>query len=142
MLDSKPTEQMERRTGSERRFATDAGTPPTGDGAIVLDFVDGKLAHMLDLSRKVALPILNPDNIVALREDLFERANMGRAKYGTFLRVNNGRKAVVDLYQETLDAIMYCGQARMEGDAEASNFFELLISIGSQLARIINKRTA
>ena len=63
--------------------------PPTGDGPRVLDLV---LA------------------------DLTARAEVGREKYGTYLRAGNGRDALMDAYQEALDLCMYLRQAMMERD--------------------------
>jgi hypothetical protein len=48
-----------------------------------------------------------------LREDMRERDRVGRERYGTPLRVWNGRDAVVDAYQEALDLVVYTKQARM-----------------------------
>lgn len=65
---------------------TDAATPqpaPQPGGAKIIDLVVG---------------------------DLRERAEMGRAKYGTYLQANNGREALVDAYQECLDQAMYLRQ--------------------------------
>ncbi len=42
--------------------------------------------------------------------DLEARARMGEAKYGTRLKAHNGRDALVDLYQELLDAWVYLRQ--------------------------------
>ena len=44
-----------------------------------------------------------------------ERSEVGLSKYGTVLRVNNGRDCLNDLEQELLDALQYLKQARMEG---------------------------
>lgn len=78
--------------------------PPTGDGAIVLHdairFVqtrDGKNDWLVDA--------------------LNRRAIDGKEKYGDYLRVNNGRAALIDYLQEQLDAIMYATQAYMENPA-------------------------
>lgn len=46
---------------------------------------------------------------------LTKRSEFGLSKYGTVLRVNNGRDCVNDLEQELLDALQYLKQARMEG---------------------------
>lgn len=48
--------------------------------------------------------------------DMRERNEVGTAKYGTPLRTHNGRKPLVDLYQELLDATVYCRQAIEEGE--------------------------
>jgi len=44
-------------------------------------------------------------------QDLVDRANFGREKYGTYLETNNGRDALMDAYQEALDLCMYLRQA-------------------------------
>jgi len=70
--------------------SSDAATPetqPTGDGKIVL---------------------------FEVMHDLMDRAKVGREKYGTYLKTNNGRDALMDAYQEMLDACMYLRQAIME----------------------------
>jgi hypothetical protein len=49
-------------------------------------------------------------------KDLRKRAVAGHEKYGTLLRVNNGRDALVDAYEEALDLCMYLKQTLMERD--------------------------
>ena len=46
--------------------------------------------------------------------DLSKRSEMGKNKYGTLLKTNNGRNSLMDLYQELLDACMYIKQKLME----------------------------
>ena len=46
-----------------------------------------------------------------------ERDAMGRAKYGTALRVHNGREPLVDALQEALDLAVYLHQALMRDGA-------------------------
>lgn len=131
------------RSGTDRRMATNQQTPPRGDGGIVLDYVDAKLAIMLGAARmpQALRPLMDPESLVALREDLFERSEMGTKKYGTPLRVHNGRDPLVDLYQELQDAIMYSAQCRLEtGFDSGSNLFELLCQIASQVAGELDKR--
>lgn len=43
-------------------------------------------------------------------EDMEERKRIGQARYGTLLQAHNGRDALVDLYQELLDACCYIRQ--------------------------------
>lgn len=43
-------------------------------------------------------------------EDMQARDNVGRQRYGTPLQSNNGRDALIDLYQELLDAAVYTRQ--------------------------------
>ena len=50
----------------------------------------------------------------ALMQDLEDRSRMGFDKYGTMLKPFNGRDALVDMYQELLDALMYNLQAMVE----------------------------
>ena len=43
-------------------------------------------------------------------EDMMQRDNEGRKKYGTPLQASNGRDALVDAYQEVLDLAVYLRQ--------------------------------
>ena len=45
-------------------------------------------------------------------------AQMGEKKYGTYLRANNGRDALMDAYQEAVDLCMYLRQAIYERDGK------------------------
>jgi hypothetical protein len=49
--------------------------------------------------------------------DIQARVAAGREKYGTTLQANNGRDALLDLYQELIDAVFYVRQL-MEEEAE------------------------
>ena len=124
----------ERRVSSDRRMAAETQDKSTGDGQIVLDAVLQLLANMSSVS-SIPFAASQP-----LREDLIARAEIGFKKYGTKLRVKNGRRAIVDLYQELLDALMYSMQARLEGDREAGKFVEILMSLSAQVAVELNKR--
>lgn len=57
---------------------------------------------------------LEYDGYEELANDIHERAEMGKQKYGTLLKPFNGRNALNDLYQEVLDAIVYMRQALYE----------------------------
>lgn len=50
--------------------------------------------------------------------DLRARAEVGHERYGTYLMTHNGRDALMDCYQELLDALMYIHQAMLERDDE------------------------
>lgn len=50
----------------------------------------------------------------AVIEDLKARAEMGNAKYGTYLMTFNGREPVWDAMQEGLDLLMYLKQHTMQ----------------------------
>lgn len=52
-------------------------------------------------------------------QDMQARDQFGRAKYGTPLQAHNGRDALVDLYQELLDAVVYTRQLIAERDHAA-----------------------
>lgn len=128
--------QADRRAGSERRLAISSQTPPTGDGAIVLHDVVAKIDQWINNSSTE-----KTDGLLALREDLLARAQMGQQKYGTMLRINNGRRATVDVYQEVLDAVMYSMQARIEKQPTiAASYVELLLELGRQLAAELDKQ--
>lgn len=129
---------------TEKRLAIAAQAAPTGDGAIVLDDV---IALIDSIGRRETgghpayASLFHPTGLLAVREDLIARAEVGALKYGTKLRVNNGRRAEVDVYQELLDGLMYAMQARMEGGNKvASNFVELLLNISAQLAAELDRR--
>ena len=51
-------------------------------------------------------------------EDMRERDQVGRARYGTPLQPHNGRDALVDAYQEVLDTAVYLRQAIFERDGK------------------------
>lgn len=52
----------------------------------------------------------------AVMEDIAARAVVGREKYGGYLKAFNGRNALVDAYQESLDLACYLRQAIIERD--------------------------
>lgn len=51
-------------------------------------------------------------------EDMRQRAEMGKAQYGTYLETFNGRDMLWDAYTEALDMCMYLRGAILERDAE------------------------
>lgn len=51
-------------------------------------------------------------------EDLYKRQLFGLKKYGTVLKTENGRDALVDAYQEALDLCCYLKQVLLEREAE------------------------
>lgn len=82
----------------------------------------------------------------AIERDLIARAQVGRMKYGTVLKTHNGRDALIDLYQEGLDAVMYSAQYLLELDANSDydewrvrwNIFYRAL----EFARLIARRVA
>lgn len=115
-----------QRQGDHR--AAKPEPPPTGEGDVVLDALLKKIdeagmghAHLFPLQQRV-------------RDDLVARAEFGLKKYGTRLRINNGRGCINDLYQEVLDAVMYSMQARMEGK-HAGTFVESFLTLAQLIAK-------
>ena len=51
-------------------------------------------------------------------EDLEHRKQLGLSTYGTLLHPHNGRDAMVDLYEELLDACCYLKQLLVEEEKE------------------------
>lgn len=70
---------------------------------------------MIDASRHEPPPVANdsPPIYQLVMADIETRALAGHVKYGMFLQPWNGRDALMDLYQELLDACCYIRQ-RME----------------------------
>ena len=54
--------------------------------------------------------------LLDLIQDLLARDQVGRVKYKTSLKTDNGRDALMDAYQEALDLCMYLNQAILERD--------------------------
>jgi len=86
---------------------------PTGEGAVILPFAVGRADRKASVARGQGYPKL-AENYEMVSAALLARAEMGKAKYGTYLRASNGRNPLVDLYQEILDAIMYAEQCYYE----------------------------
>jgi hypothetical protein len=78
----------------------------------------------------------HPNEMMLVLGDLKARRKEGIKKYGIELQTNNGRDALVDGYQELLDAVMYLTQASMEvaGVSEAAPHFQSLVSMTLQAA--------
>lgn len=51
-------------------------------------------------------------------QDASDRDIVGQRRYGTRLRANNGRDALIDAYQEALDLVVYLRQAIYERDGK------------------------
>lgn len=72
----------------------------------------------------------------AIIMDLEQRAKVGSAKYGTPLQTHNGRNALLDLYEEMLDAYMYSVQYAEElGDDD----YDIAVTVLSCLQSVANK---
>ena len=72
---------------------------------------------MSDAWVKEPMPTGNGEVVLfRVLSDIIARANVGAKEYGTLLKTNNGRDALMDFYQEYLDGLMYLAQAIMERD--------------------------
>jgi hypothetical protein len=67
--------------------------------------------------------------------DMLDRNAEGIAKYGIPLMTHNGRDAMIDLYQELLDAAVYCKQILLESPGNVSVAFAY-VDIFSALGRV------
>jgi hypothetical protein len=52
-------------------------------------------------------------------DDFHYRSRIGLERYGTTLKTNNGRDALIDVYEELLDAYVYAVQHLMETESDS-----------------------
>lgn len=75
-------------------------------------------------------------------DDLKDRAELHKDKYGTRLKTDNGRNATLDLYQGLLDAAQYAKQMLLENDdptnlrAMYENLLHVNKNLRAQLERV------
>ena len=86
---------------------------PTGEG--------------VDVAVEVARD-LRDQGLDHIAEDVEARIRLGERKYGTRLKANNGRDAMLDLYQEVLDGVNYSKQLVIEGRDDDS-FYRSLVDL-------------
>lgn len=65
-------------------------------------------------------------------EDMRRRDEDGRTKYGVPLQSFNKRRALVDLYQELLDGVVYCRQAIEELEGVQCVPDEILVELSGR----------
>ena len=76
-----------------------------------IDLPPIKLAPRFDAAaRQSKSHGIDVDLCTLVKADLERRMQVGQRKYGERLKPCNGRDALLDLYQEILDAAMYCRQ--------------------------------
>lgn len=85
--------------------------PVRNDGACIQDLA---IKDVMGLG--AAAPLESCGRYLTLAADLKARKEAGIKKYGTVLQAFNGRDAVLDLYQEYLDAIVYFKQVIVEAE--------------------------
>jgi hypothetical protein len=71
-----------------------------------------------------------------LIKDARERDEIGTAKYGVPLQANNGRRPLIDAYQEALDLAVYLRQAIEEGEMLGSEYNIALVLLVRMRRRI------
>jgi hypothetical protein len=69
-----------------------------------------------------------------VEEDMRIRDQAGRFKYGVPLQAHNGRDAKLDLYQELLDAVVYCKQDLIEEETRRTRERRLWMAAKALLA--------
>lgn len=80
-------------------------------------YVEGGWMH----TASEPLPVTGGKEVTAqVIKDLEARKEQGIEKYGTPLQTHNGRRPLVDLYQELLDAVQYLKQHLMEQEGRAA----------------------
>lgn len=73
------------------------------------------MSESINAAIEQPMPVGEGQTVIDLvKADLDARAAKDLQTYGTLLRVNNGRDADLDLYQELLDAVMYLRQSMAE----------------------------
>lgn len=83
-------------------------------------------------------PVLNDSEPVwsSVIRDMEIRDQAGRRKYGVPLQAHNGRDAKLDLYQELLDAVVYCKQDLIEEETRRLREQKLLTAAKDLLMMI------
>lgn len=71
-----------------------------------------KIRRIIHGDNEQAAPVKNDSKPIweMVIEDMRERDNLGRKRYGTPLQANNGRDALRDAYEEVLDLAVYLKQ--------------------------------
>jgi len=87
--------------------------PPTGQGADVTQAVIAELRQRDRVAAQFGIAI-DESLTQTLIEELMARSAAGVKKYGTVLRANNGRDALLDGIQEAYDLCCYLMQAYLE----------------------------
>lgn len=96
---------------------------PTGDGIEVSPQAQADL-DTLATDRETTWYISR-----CIQADLQERIDWGTAKYHTPLKTNNGRDALIDEYQEHLDALHYCKQQVMQAPDDAGALYRYQLTL-------------
>jgi hypothetical protein len=80
-----------------------------------------------DPSKPQAAPLPGDQSVLPLvLRDFNARADIGYEKYRRPLQTFNGRTALIDLYQELMDAVLYC---RQQIEERASILYKIVDAI-------------
>lgn len=79
----------------------------------------------MNLSKPQPAPINDSGVVVvdSVIRDMCDRKQFGLVKYGTTLCANNGRNTLIDVYQETMDLMIYLKQHIIECDVEPTELW-------------------
>ena len=72
-----------------------------------------------------------PDYLI---RNIQDRKELGLKKYGTILQAGNGRNALIDALQESLDAIVYIKQAMLDLEDDDCSHLKKMFYIAAELA--------
>lgn len=72
------------------------------------------MSRLSERSKSVADWLVKSGQVGGLEDEILARRSAGVEKYGIELTTHNGRRPLVDAYQEVLDLIVYLAQADME----------------------------
>jgi hypothetical protein len=83
---------------------------------------------------------LREAGFAVIADDLESRIAFGEKKYGQRLRVNNGRNALFDSYQEVLDFLNYLMQGVLEGREGCESLFNRAMPLALEVYNLLNGR--
>lgn len=69
--------------------------------------------------------------------DMQTRDRAGREKYGTPLQAHNGRRPLIDAYQEALDLVVYLRQELAERESDSALVDAHMKSLGRMISAVI-----
>ena len=127
----KRVDDLKRRIGLNnggKDLATYEPDPEPNEGPSMHDLVINDLKHHWEHHSRFVI------------KDVEDRKQFGLDKYGTVLQTNNGRNALVDAYQESLDLLVYMKQAMEENQMiawEIKNYYFNVMSTATMLRKLI-----
>ena len=97
----------------------------------------------LVLKDVVIMAETNDDNYIGelITRDIQARIDLGKQKYGTVLQSHNGRDALMDSYQESIDLCMYLKQVSVEGKIELGTLYIDALKVSFNIRKLIKAGT-